>query len=118
MSDRHREINVFPKFNIQFPCLSFLDKSFYWLPYQQIKFHNIKDVEIQQDLGSFTKIGRTHKIHKLGTMCPERLFSNLVVGANGISFNKGKIGFIASKDHEIRKIPLKYHGHVKYHRKK
>ena len=28
-----------------------------------------------------------------------------------------KIGFIASKDDKIRKIPLKYHGHVKYHRK-
>ena len=30
---------------------------------------------------------------------------------------KGKINFIASKDHEIRKIPLKYLCHVKYHKK-
>jgi len=32
-----------------------------------------------------------------------------------IKFNFGKIGFIASKDHEIQKIPPKEHRYVKYH---
>ena len=32
-----------------------------------------------------------------------------------IKFNFGKIGFIASKDHEIQKIPPKELRYVKYH---
>jgi hypothetical protein len=36
----------------------------------------------------FTKIERAQRIPKLGIKCPERLFNNLVVGANGMSFNE------------------------------
>jgi hypothetical protein len=43
----------FPKSYIQLSCLSFLNKSFNWLSYQQVKLHNIKDIEAQMNFGSF-----------------------------------------------------------------
>jgi hypothetical protein len=39
--------------NIQFPCLFFLNKPFNWLSYQQVKLHDIKDIEAQVNHGVF-----------------------------------------------------------------
>ena len=33
--------------------MSFLDKFFDWLSYQQVELHNIKDIEAQIDFDSF-----------------------------------------------------------------
>jgi hypothetical protein len=78
----------FPKSYIQLPGLSFLNKSFNWLSYQQVKLHNIKDIEAQMNFGSFYLDRETYRIPKLGRMCPERPFNNFIVGVNGMCFNK------------------------------
>ena len=53
MNDGYRKFKVFSEAYFQFPCLSFLDKSFDWLSYQQVELYNIKDIEAQMNFGSF-----------------------------------------------------------------
>ena len=53
MSNGYRELKVFPKADFQLPRLSFLDKSFDWLSYQQVELHDIKDIKAQMNHGSF-----------------------------------------------------------------
>ena len=53
ISDGYRKFKNFLETYLQLPHLSFLDKSFDWLSYQQVKLHNIKDIEAQMNLSSF-----------------------------------------------------------------
>ena len=53
MSNGYRKLEVFLESYIQLSRLSFLDKSFNWLSYQQVELHNIKDIEAQMNFGSF-----------------------------------------------------------------
>ena len=53
MSNGYRKLEVFPESYIQLLHVSFLDKSFNWLSYQQVELHNIKDIEAQMNLTSF-----------------------------------------------------------------
>ena len=45
-------LKFFPESYIQLPRLSFLNKSFNWLSYQQVELHDIKDMEAQMNFGS------------------------------------------------------------------
>jgi hypothetical protein len=71
MSDGHRELKVSPKFYVQLPHLAFMDKSFYWLSYQQVELHNIKDIETQLHFGYIYQDRMGTNNSQTGTMCPK-----------------------------------------------
>ena len=81
-------LKFFPKSYIQLPSSSFLNKSFDWLSYQQVKLYDIIDIEAQMNFGSFYLDREDIKYSQTWEMCPERLFNNFVVGVNGMCFNK------------------------------